>query len=203
MVTLKLPYYYIHYCFFIAYVINASLLINVLIKRGNKKSSFWTIVHYGTVTKNHRVLFTELSHWFIQADVIDLEKRSNASVDSEALDLLWLYLHASSGNRPYRRQIYTLQCILPPIPASILNGYVFTWECRSSSKACYDNLSGLSLMVATDCDASSYQCAPIVLKISSARDAWEEERLCNWGPLSWVNTQYPHTVSSWLPFVCG
>lgn len=157
-----------------------------------KKYSFWTIVYvYGTVTKNHRALFTELSHWFIQADVIDLEKRSKSSVDLEALDLLWLYLHTSSGNRPYRRQIYTLQCILPPIPASILNVNVFTWECRSSSKAWYDNLSELSLMVATDCDASSYQCAPIVLKISAVRDAWEEERLCNWGPLSWVNTQYP------------
>lgn len=78
-------------------------------------------------------------------------------MDSEAIDLLWLYLHTSSRDRPYRRQIYTSQCIFLPIPPSILNLNAFTWEQRSSSKARYDNASELSLMVATDCDASSYQ----------------------------------------------
>lgn len=66
---------------------------------------------------------------------IDLEKHSEALVDWEGLDFLWLYLHTSSGNRPYRRQIYTLHYILPPIPPSILNVNAFTWERRSSSKA--------------------------------------------------------------------
>lgn len=58
-----------------------------------KLAPFLVIYSYNcTIVKSHRVLFTKLSHWFIQARIIDRDLRNAARFSSLSAWIFWGYI---------------------------------------------------------------------------------------------------------------